>query len=303
MISIIISSRNQGYFTSLQANISNTIGVEYEIIKIDNPGKMGICEAYNQGIAKAKYDILCFAHEDIGFVTKNWGDKVLDIFNSSPDVGLLGAAGNVYKSLTPSHWSFPTANNNSFFLNVILKNQDNELNPTTLLYSNPKNCQLQQVATIDGFWFCVPIKVIQEFPFDEITCSGFHGYDIDYSLTVQEKYKVVVTFEVLIQHFSAGTFKKKWIDATIKVHKKWKEKLPVLIEHFDGFNQQSEEKKAFIFFMKKMVDYGYSLLEILKIYQFQNKNFKFSFNTFISTSYKLIDYKYLNKRKKLQNHY
>lgn len=295
MISIIISSANQNYFVALEQNIADTIGVAYEIIKIYNPGLMGICEAYNIGVGKAKYEMLCFAHEDIKFKTKDWGKNVVEVFGENPEIGLLGIAGNLYKSITPSHWSFETANQNSFYVNV-LHNSGND-NKAISYYANPKKCHLQEVATIDGVWFCVPKKIALEFPFDQQTCTGFHGYDVDYSLTIQQKYKVAVTFDILIHHFSTGTFNKRWIEEILKVHTKWQKHLPLLVENFDGFNQQEEENKAAISFMKKMVDNDYDPREFLKFYRFKNRKFSYYLNTIFNGLYHIARYKYFSKRR------
>lgn len=293
MISVIISSHEKHHFDQLQKNIVDTIGAEYEIIRIENPsGEIGIYQAYDIGVKKAKYGMLCFAHEDIQFKTKDWGKKVLQVFAENPEFGLLGIAGNIYKSITPSHWSFETANQNSVYVNV-LHNSGNG-NKTAAYYANPKKCSLQEVATIDGVWFCVPKSIVLEFPFDQETCTGFHAYDIDYSLTIQQKYKVAVTFDILIHHFSTGKFNRAWIEDILKVHKKWQNHLPLLVEDFGGFDQQQEEKKAAISFIKKMVDNGYPLAKVLKIFRFQNEKFRYSSSTIFKGLYQLIKLKYFS---------
>ena len=71
MLSIIISSYQPHYYTALEKNIAATCGVEYELIKIDNPGLMGLCQAYNKGAEKAKYEYLLFLHEDVNVLTVN----------------------------------------------------------------------------------------------------------------------------------------------------------------------------------------------------------------------------------------
>lgn len=262
---------------------------------------MGISEAYNRGVAKAKYKMLCFVHEDIEFKTKNWGKNVLEIFKSDPEIGLLGAAGNLYKSLTPSHWSFPNADKNSFYVNVI--QQDSQTAEPITFYGNPTNADLQQVAAIDGFWFCARKDVILEFPFDYKTCTGFHGYDVDISLSVQKKYKVAVTFDILIQHFSTGNFNQDWIDSILKVHKKWKNELPLQVNGCKELNHKKEETKALLFFSKLMLDNHYSLLKILSLFRFRNKRFRFSLKEFSTIIYPLIRSKYQttanNYRRKL----
>ena len=93
MISIIISSYQPEYFAALERNIAETVGVPYEIIKIDNPGLMGICEAYNKGAVQAAYPFLLFVHEDVEFVTKDWGKILIEKYFHLPNVGILGLAG------------------------------------------------------------------------------------------------------------------------------------------------------------------------------------------------------------------
>lgn len=43
MVSIIISSYQEKFYSALEINIAKTIGIPYEIIKIDNLNLMGIC--------------------------------------------------------------------------------------------------------------------------------------------------------------------------------------------------------------------------------------------------------------------
>src|SRR5690606_17150465 len=92
----------------------------------------------------------------------------------------------------------------------------------------PKNLtkQLNEVTWIDGVWFCAPKKVAKEFPFDT-NLKGFHGYDVDFSMGIGQKYKVAVSHEVLITHFSEGHFSAQWFEAMIYIHEKWRHLLPI----------------------------------------------------------------------------
>ena len=61
MISIIICSRKANVPKELKENIASTIGCEYELCVIDNSrNEYNIFSAYNEGIRRAKGDILCF---------------------------------------------------------------------------------------------------------------------------------------------------------------------------------------------------------------------------------------------------
>ncbi len=109
MLSIIISSADSLMLENVSKNIDDTVGVPYEILAFPNSGanSEGICAVYNKGIKKAKYDILCFCHEDLVFRTRNWGKIVADIFEwegEDRNIGLLGVVGSTYKALTPSGW-------------------------------------------------------------------------------------------------------------------------------------------------------------------------------------------------------
>jgi len=75
MFSLIICSRNNDICDELKKNISLTIGsYKYEIIVVNNSkNEYSIFQAYNVGVRKAKFQYLCFMHEDILYLTNNWG--------------------------------------------------------------------------------------------------------------------------------------------------------------------------------------------------------------------------------------
>jgi hypothetical protein len=225
MISIIISSANKSLLSDVIMNIKSTVGVEHEIISFDNSdGLKGICEIYNLGAQRAKYNILCYMHEDIAIKTEDWGLEVIKIFKQV-DIGVLGVAGSAYKSEVPSGWSAE-----SFKVKLISCNYVQSFKRTkrsSVHYQlNTDGSDLAQVVCVDGMWFCTPKKVALENPFDEQLLKGFHGYDIDYCLQVSLHYKAVVTFKILMEHFSEGGYNQSWLDDTLKLHKKWEHTLP-----------------------------------------------------------------------------
>ena len=71
MISVVICSINKILAEQVSKNIHDTIGVPFELIVIDNNLlKKGIAHVYNLGAGRAKYDVICFVHEDVLFQTK-----------------------------------------------------------------------------------------------------------------------------------------------------------------------------------------------------------------------------------------
>jgi GT2 family glycosyltransferase len=260
MISIIVSTYKPDVFTLFSQNVQNTIGtIDYEIITIDNPGLMGLCEAYNLGSAKAKYPYLCFCHDDISFRTNNWGNILISLFENNKDIGLIGNAGSSYKSWVPSGWSAPQTSG-------LVKMNFIQTFPSgrSLRYISEKNIDFEEVVSLDGFLLCTTKKILEKFRFDDSTFKSYHCYDVDFSLQVNTQYKVVVCNKIIIEHFSGGSFSKDWLKETYKLHKKWKKYLPVSNNVLDKRLIQEQEENAFIFLMNKTFDFNSFYADFIK---------------------------------------
>ncbi|MBS9523274.1 hypothetical protein KI659_04510 [Litoribacter alkaliphilus] len=261
MISIIICSVNQSYLDQVSQNISQTVGIEFELIAIDNTqNPRGITSVYNEGANRAKYPHLCFVHEDVIFETMDWGKKVCEIL-SDESIGLVGVAGSIYKSLAPSGWYLYELNYPAKAFQKIRQAYKFEDRPPMLVEANHNDKKLNEVVCIDGVWFCTTKKVMEEMSFDE-SIQGFHGYDVDFSLSVAQKYKVMVTYDVLLTHFSEGRFDRQWLDSTLKVQKKWNHCLPNYLPDVPEHLIYKTEKAAFKRSIKEMLKYGYGFREI-----------------------------------------
>ena len=107
MISIIICSRFQSISKELKDNIENTVGVVHEIICIDNSkSQYDIFSAYNEGVKRSQYPLLCFMHEDILHYTSDWGKLLINHFRDLK-VGLIGISGPRFISQIPGIWWGP----------------------------------------------------------------------------------------------------------------------------------------------------------------------------------------------------
>nr|WP_295925135.1 glycosyltransferase [uncultured Dyadobacter sp.] len=255
MISVIICSANPAELLAVKANIARTIGVVHEIIAFDNrDGRKGICELYNQGAQRAQYDILCLMHEDIEMQTIGWGQTVVKIFGKNPVLALLGIAGGGYKSLTPSSWyNYHLQENGGFYCNLI-QGYKHTGRGDMADYRNPRNEQLSRVACVDGCWLCARRNAALKYPFDEKLLKGFHGYDLDFSIAINQEFEVAVTFEILLKHFSEGNFNRKWLDAICKVHEKWSGVLPLNIDNIPEEHLKRIERHAYEVFLQDQVD-------------------------------------------------
>jgi glycosyltransferase involved in cell wall biosynthesis len=225
MISIIICSRNSQLNNILLENIANTIGCDYEIISIDNSkNQFSIFEAYNLGISKSSGNYFCFIHDDILIHSQNWGIKLIDIFEGDAKIGLIGVAGSNLKTKMPSAWW--NCPKESIKYNII---QHINLTTKETWHSNFQQ-NIEEVVAIDGvFMFC---KKSDNLSFD-LNFKGFHNYDLNLSFEVLAKnLKIVVTNQVLLEHFSIGKLDKNWYSSTIKLHRKYKYLFPKTLKNY-----------------------------------------------------------------------
>ncbi|MBD0255796.1 MAG: hypothetical protein ICV83_08765 [Cytophagales bacterium] len=225
MLSIIICSKDEADLRRVSANVADTVGVPFEIIATKNSGgKYGICEAYNLGAARSRYPYLCFMHEDVQVHTPGWGGRVA-AYLADTSIGLVGVAGAAVRTRTPSPWytSLPRYN----YLNLI---QHTAAGHRQHDYHNPDDAALADVVTVDGVWFCCRREVWQQHPFDAHTFRGFHFYDVDFaSRLFTGGYRVCVAFDILIEHFSPGSYEREWIHYALVYARKWRKKLPLAV--------------------------------------------------------------------------
>lgn len=227
MISVIICSTSQEYLNQVQNSIRTTIGVEHEILFYDNSrDNKGICEVYNLLAVQAKYDYLCFVHEDVIFNTHNWGLVIKKLFTDE-NAGLIGVAGSKYKSWYFSGWY--TGNLKFDCEYIIHQDRITEKNEKVYLNNDPQK-MLQEVVSIDGVFICAQKAVWEKTKFNETDLKGFHFYDIDFSTRASAFSKIVVTYEIEMIHIThGGDFGDKWVVEAIKWHRQNKDKLPVSI--------------------------------------------------------------------------
>lgn len=222
MLSIIVCSVNPEVLSVLKDNVARTIGeTEYEFVVIDNRvTKWPIAKAYNEGAKKAIYPNLLFAHEDIEFLTDDWG-KIITEKLSEEDCGVMGFAGSTYKSPLLSGWysydmAVTRANYHSYFGDELVHNTVNAFS------------HFERVVTLDGLALFVRKNVWAEFPFDEKLLTGFHCYDIDFSMQISQKYKNYVIYAVNVLHKSHGNYDEKWFEASYSIiDAKWRRITPL----------------------------------------------------------------------------
>lgn len=230
MISIIICSRTSEVDKNLLINIEEHIGdVVYEVITVNNSGnRYNIFQAYNIGVQKAQYPILCFMHDDILFHSHNWGINVIKHFKYDK-LGMLGISGPRFLSYIPSIWWASNALN-KYSPSVCQYSIDTERNTRVSVHQQvqPVDEKQIEVVALDGLFFCIRKSLFELVSFDEVTYGNFHLYDLDISMQVRSAgYKIYAIYDILIEHISASQLDSEWLRSVRLFYKKWGKQLPI----------------------------------------------------------------------------
>ena len=236
MLSVIICSRTSRLAPELQRNIEETIGCEHQLVVIDNSeNRYDIFQAYNEGVRRSRYGILCFMHDDILYHTSGWGCNVVKWFKD-PTIGMLGISGSTYLSRIPAIWWASGYWGDKIAIRQNSVDTD-KLDPqnSTRTCVNPLNESCSEVTMNDGLFFCIRKELFDRGAcFDEQTFKGFHFYDLDISFQVRERgFRVVCVYDILLEHRSHSVLNETWLSAARLFYDKWSRSLPASTVNYD----------------------------------------------------------------------
>lgn len=227
MISLITCSTRKDIPDVLKENIKNSIGVPYELVIIDNSkNEYSIFEAYNLGVEKAKYSILCFIHEDIMFRSSNWGYLLCRAIGTDSSIGVIGAIGSTMVFQNPFGWWDGPA------VGHIIDSKKRKHIAANFYPCSDLEPILSDAVTCDGLFLAMPKNIFDKVKFDTKTFTGFHCYDMDTCLQAFTLgYRVVVLENMVIEHFSSGNLNQALVDSYHLLYEKWKNQLPIACNH------------------------------------------------------------------------
>lgn len=193
-----------------------------EVIEVINDGEFSLTEAYNRGLKQAKNNIVVFCHDDIVIETKQWGDKLLKLFNKNPEFGIIGVAGTKYLPSSGQWWE----NRKKMYGRVAHTHEGKTWLST---YSDDLGQELEEVVIVDGVFFAIDKTKIKH-DFDE-SVKGFHFYDVTFCFqNYLTGVKIGVTTVLRINHQSIGMTNDSWETNKQIFAETYKDKLPVNIK-------------------------------------------------------------------------
>jgi len=197
-------------------------GKKLEVIEKVNDGQKGLAQVYNEIINESQNDIIVFCHDDIEFDTKNWGEKLIKLFNRNPEFGIIGIAGTT-DLLDGRWWSLKES------MTGIVSHKHNGKQWTNH-YSEDQGNKLKEVVVLDGLFFAIDKRKIKN-NFDE-SFTGFHFYDIPFCFSnYLNGIKLGVTTQIRVTHMSVGETNQQWEENKIKFEEKFKDNLPVRLSN------------------------------------------------------------------------
>jgi hypothetical protein len=221
MISVIVSSRQPPSWDFHERNVRKTIGCDHEYIRIQNSdGKRGICSVYNEGVAQARGDLVVFVHEDAFFMEPGWGSVLRKKFDD-PQTGLVGVAGTQYLFADDLRWHI--AGQPFIRGRVVHEVESRSLFVMTVMSWDTADAE---VVAADGLFLAVRKNLFERIRFDEKTFQGFHFYDLDICMQVRKTHRCIVTWDILMKHYSTGRNDPVWHEAARAFQEKYRGELP-----------------------------------------------------------------------------
>jgi len=189
-----------------------------EVIEIINNGE-SLTKCYNRGLKQAKNDIVVFCHDDITIETKQWGVKLIKMFEKNPEYGILGVAGTKHMAQSGMWWE----KRKKMYGRV---KHTNEGKSWLSAYSPDIANDVEEVIVVDGVFFsCHKGRIKKEF--DE-TVEGFHFYDVTFAFdNYLEGVKVGVVTMIRVNHQSVGQTNEQWEENRKSFSEKYKDNLPI----------------------------------------------------------------------------
>lgn len=218
-ISVVISTRkiDDNYLKHVAKMFSHP---KTQIIAYENDGVSSLPEVYNDGLRDSTFDIVVFMHDDLIIETTNVSKKLIKLFDTHPDYGIIGVAGTD-NLMSGVWWQDRTS-----MYGQVRHEHNGRVHRNN--YSGTFGETMKEVVVVDGLFFAVHKQRIKE-NFDQ-EFPGFHFYDIPFCVSNYTKgVKIGVTTKILLTHKSVGAVDKKWEKNRLFFEAKYGHLLPLKV--------------------------------------------------------------------------
>lgn len=229
MISVISIISNNDVAKKYLLKGLNSQTTKYELLLIDNTTSVYASgsQANNLASLEATGDYLMFIHQDVLLSSKNALKQVEDWLSTLSKVGLAGAVGMIKPKFINQYEAYARylllLRLGLLHLWFLRYGRGNNLHGSSM---SPWGGQFVTdpvcVQTVDEFFLMVPARIFEHTKFDELTCSDWHLFGVDFSLSIQRKGYKVYVLPLSVVHRSRGTISVPYIRTLAKVLEKHK---------------------------------------------------------------------------------
>jgi glycosyltransferase involved in cell wall biosynthesis len=211
MISFITCSIDPVKFRAFEAMCRALMRADlFELIGVHDA--RSLAEAYNRVIPHARGEIIVLCHDDIEILNPDFVLRLKEHLRRFDVVGVAGTdrvIGAKWMAAGPPH----------LFGQVVYPMPDGSFQLD--IYGAPRRI-VGGIEGLDGVLIAVRRSAFQRLRFDEQTFDGFHGYDLDFSLTARALgMRLAVACDINVLHASSGQFDKVWEVYEDRFVKKW----------------------------------------------------------------------------------
>lgn len=202
MISVVCVYNSKSILENYLIRSLKNQTVDYETIFINNTkGRFkSAAEALNYGGKRAKGKYIMFVHQDVTLCSNTWLENAERLLDSLQNLGIAGVSGK--------------KENGKWVLTSVIHG-----NPPTLageIYIKKPT----KVQTLDECLIIIPKCVFNMLKFDEVTCTGWHLYGVDYCLSVKKLGFDVYVLPLPVYHRSTGMKRFTEIISSLESHPK-----------------------------------------------------------------------------------
>jgi hypothetical protein len=201
-VSAIVCSIDAAKYAAVVANLNlRFAGHEFEVVGIHDA--RSLAEAYNRGAAKARGDILVFAHDDIELRTSDFAARLFAHLERYDGVGVAGAS-----KITGPRWDHAGQRHiHGHVLHLPPEGKTGVL----LMAAGFQRPVCEDIRVLDGVFVAVHRRVWEAHKFDAKTYDGFHGYDLDFTRRASGAgARFAVPLDLLLLHRSTGRYGGDW---------------------------------------------------------------------------------------------
>ena len=191
MISLVMCSRSDTQAQeAVNAYRAALRGVEHEVIPII--GATSMCAGYNEGVRRARGEIVIFSHDDVEPIGNDFAARLLAHMERFDVIGVAGTT----KLLGPA-WS---AAGPPHVYGQVLAGVRATGEMAVSLWMVPSRA-VGGIEALDGLLIAARRAVLDAIPFDE-SIPGFHLYDLDFSYCASRAgFKVGVACDLDVLHW------------------------------------------------------------------------------------------------------